>query len=167
MRNPAEAILCLTESRSPARWYKRLSCGEDEMPPWLSPSCATREQGCCAIRRTYESMLESLHLLPADDACGRGIPLPQDMRSYGCSWVVDPRHGEGGYWYVVVDADAVVVCMDLSLRERAVHRGHSIELIGFGLYEHDMPSYFVEGLQPRRPALIGYRWGRQSYQQTI
>lgn len=167
MGNRTETNLRFTESQFSSQWYRRLPYDEEKAPSWVTSELGRGGRGEYAIRQTFESMLGTLHALPVDEARRKGVRLPRDLRAHGRSFLIDPEFGDGIYWYTIVDADAVLVSMELSMRERAVHRGYSIELVGFGSYEFDMPAYFVDGLRPRHPALIGYRWGRQSYQQVI
>ncbi|ERI05291.1 AraC family transcriptional regulator [Atopobium sp. oral taxon 810] len=158
MEKVPEKITNITENHFSSKWYKKLS--ED-------PELLTEQSSgdLSAIRNTFEPILQTIGCVPSKEALDQGWISKTAIRSYGSTWVMNPARGSGECWYGIIDSDAVLISMDLKLNERAIYRGPSVELIGFGCYGHDMTNYFIEPLPDKRPALIGYRWTYHLFQQ--
>ncbi|WP_277259713.1 helix-turn-helix domain-containing protein [Olegusella massiliensis] len=158
MEKAAEKIVNITESHFSSKWYKKLSEDTESLAHLLSDESA-------AICNSFEPMLQAIGCVPSKEALAQGWISTTVVRSYGSTWVMNPARGSGEYWYGIIDSDAVLISMDLTLNERAIYRGPSVELIGFGCYGHDMTDYLIDPLPDKRPALIGYRWTYHLFQQ--
>lgn len=160
-----ERFLKLTETDFSSQWYEKLSArtGEQWMVD-LQRDCSA-EENIANIHHTFDSAISAIHgVLQDGESPGAS---GGNSRTYGHTWKIDPRHGSGEYWYAIIDSDVILASMDLTLYEDGAMGGLSTEMIGFGAYEDDMPSYFVEGLEPQHPVLVGYAWKTHLYRQVV
>ena len=92
-----------------------------------------------------------------------GIPFEGGgERSCGHGWVIDPRWGEGTYWYLPLDDMLAVASFDLTFHHNVSFGGKVPNLFCFGSYGRNMIPYFTpyvgveEGWE--RGTLLGYAW---------
>ena len=162
-----ENMLHLTETRFATAWYQSLSpTGSDGSDIDLG---AKRDDDAnrSVIHSVFDPMIETIHGIHQAQAIRQGLVAPSQVRPYGSTWIIDPEHGSGEYWYHIIGSDIIVVSMSVSLRERAVMEGHSTDMVGLGCYMEDMPMLFIEGFERQGPSLIGYAWRRHRYRQII
>ena len=92
-----------------------------------------------------------------------GIPFEGGgERSCGHGWAIDPRWGEGTYWYLPLDDMLAVASFDLTFHHDVSFGGKVPNLFCFGSYGRNMIPYFTpyvgveEGWE--RGTLLGYAW---------
>lgn len=92
-----------------------------------------------------------------------GIPFEGGgERSCGHGWAIDPRWGEGTYWYLPLDDMLAVASFDLTFHHNVSFGGKVPNLFCFGSYGRNMIPYFTpyvgveEGWE--RGTLLGYAW---------
>lgn len=110
------------------------------------------------LRPMYVDQLTRMHLVRSEEALERGFGRTELVRGIGETWFVDPRHGEGHYWFHSIEDDAIVASMDMTLARRAETVIDTVPHLAFGIYEHAMPSYCSPKFAQSRSELMGHDW---------
>ena len=89
----------------------------------------------------------------------------------GRLWSIDPRHGEGHYWYYAISDHAAVASLQVSFKEPVFLTCDTCDFLCLGSYGRAAVPCF-NGLQnisadnPSDRTLLGYAWRRKPFAQT-
>lgn len=149
-----------------------MKASTDDSPNRTEKNCNRNENtrskacSCDMLHAMFDASMRDMRAMEIHEAARRGIDAPTQPRCVGTSWLIDPAHGDGHYWYHIVDGHTVVSSMDLFVQEDASFCTDTVDFVCFGLYEHRMPAYMTTSAR-KTEALIGYVWKARSYVQRI
>ena len=125
--------------------------------------------GCTptSLQDLFEPSIRALHGIEANEAAHRGITSPAILRSVGTTWIIDPRVGEGTYWYHALDEYSAISSMEMTFTCDQMIDCHTMDFFCFGAYGQTMPSYFLTCPPCSGTALIGYAWKASPYQLVL
>lgn len=125
------------------------------------------EPSSLIFQKLCEPQIECMHGVPSDEALKRGFGDRAEVRSVGKTWFIDPREGEGSYWYCDLGNHVVVASMRVHFFKPQHFDCSTVDFFCFGLYEQNMPAY-IPGHSPNQTrVLVGYHWDTVSYHQDV
>lgn len=110
------------------------------------------------MRAMFVRQLSQLHVARSDEALANGFGRKDLVRGAGETYFIDPRYGEGIYWFYLMNNNTIVASMDLTFNRCANAHTNTVPYVGFGLYEHAMPQYCSPACCAPCCKLMGFNW---------